>query len=85
MKCGQHNYEIHFIQDIPFKCLLCPAGYKTASQLTKHMNSKHIEGERGKAGECKEMCGDVHSQDPRQARLFIEPALFAVSCLNPTM
>ena len=47
------------IEDIPFKCSLCPAGYKTASQLTKHMNSKHIEGESGKAGECKEMCGDV--------------------------
>ena len=47
------------ISDIPFKCSLCPAGYKSAGQLTKHMNSKHMDEQAGKAGECKEMCGDV--------------------------
>ena len=42
-----------------FKCELCPAGYKTAGHLTKHMQSKHPSDLTGKVGECLEICGQV--------------------------
>ena len=42
-----------------FNCKLCPAGYKTAGHLTKHMQSKHPSDLLGKVGECLEMCGEV--------------------------
>jgi hypothetical protein len=46
------------IIDLPFKCEMCPAGYKTAGQLTKHRNSKHKD-ETSNIGQCMEMCSDI--------------------------
>ena len=42
-----------------FKCDFCPAGYKTVGHLTKHLNTKHANGETRTVGECSEMCGEV--------------------------
>ena len=47
------------LNEKPFKCTFCPAGYTTASGLTKHMNAKHRTEENNTVNECKELCEET--------------------------
>ena len=46
------------IEEVPFKCEFCPAGYKSSAQLTRHRNSKHKD-DTNNIRECLEMCSDI--------------------------